>query len=161
METIRYADDVAVTYLTEGDRVLLETLKYGLGITIREAHAMLERIITDSLDPIDADGEEFEFDDYLAVPGPRDRVSLIKAREECGRHIAMCQRMLEGPDPFGVMADHVSGNSEHWLRFWSVRAPTAELRDAFGESLEKLLEMRRMGGRLLETMEDGDGPTPQ
>jgi len=150
METVQYVDDVAVTYLNDGDRVLLETLKYGLGVTIKGSHAMLEKIIIASLDPIIADGDEFEWGGFLEVPGPRDKVNLIEAREECGRQIATCRMLLESPDPLCQLADLVSRNSEHWLEFWSVRASTPELRDAFKESLEKLLEMWRIGGRLVE-----------
>ena len=136
-ETVHYPDEGPVTYRSAEDRYLLEALKYGLNLTIREVYPMLIKLITEGLDPIDADGEEFEFAGLLDVPEPRAKVSIIEAREECGRQIKACQMMLEGPVD---RAEAVLRNSIQWCRFWSVRAPTPELREMFGHSLRRLLE---------------------
>jgi hypothetical protein len=136
-ETVHYPDEGPVTYRSAEDRYLLEALKYGLNLTIREVYPMLIKLITEGLDPIDADGEEFEFAGLLDVPEPRAKVSIIEAREECGRQIKACQMMLEGPVD---RAEAVLRNSIRWCRFWSVRAPSPELREMFAGSLSRLLE---------------------
>jgi hypothetical protein len=132
LETVHYPDEEPVTYKSVGDRYLLEALKYGLNLTIREVYPMLIRLLTDGLDPIHADGPEFKFGGFLDVPDPMARVSIIAAREECGRQIKTCQMLLEGPVD---RAEAVLRNSIQWCRFWSVRAPTPELREMFGRSL--------------------------
>jgi hypothetical protein len=108
---------------------------------------MLIKLVTEGLDPIDADGEEFVFGGFLDVPDPRAKVSIIEAREECGRQIKACQMLLEGPVD---RAEEVLRNSIQWCRFWSVRAPTPELRGMFANSLSRLLE-----GPAAKGMEDG------
>jgi hypothetical protein len=147
LETVHYPDEEPVTYKSAEDRYLLEALKYGLNLTIREVYPMLIRLVTEGLDPIDADGPEFEFGGFLDVPDPRAKVSIIEAREECGRQIKACQMMLEGPVD---RAEEVLRNSIRWCRFWSVRAPTPELRETFGHSLKRLLE-----GPAAEEIDDG------
>jgi hypothetical protein len=137
LETVHYPDEDPVTYKSDGDRYLLEALKYGLNLTIREVYPMLIRLLTDGLDPIDADGPEFECGGLLDVPDPRAKVSIIEARDECGRQIKVCQMLLEGPVD---RAEAVLRNSIQWCRFWSVRAPTPELREMLGDSLRRLLE---------------------
>ena len=146
-ETVHYPDEGPVTYRSAEDRYLLEALKYGLNLTIREVYPMLIKLITEGLDPIDADGEEFEFAGLLDVPEPRAKVSIIEAREECGRQIKACQMMLEGPVD---RAEAVLRNSIQWCRFWSARAPTPDLREMFAGSLSRLLE-----GPAAKEMEDG------
>src|SRR5262249_47125638 len=121
-----------------------------LGLTVREIHPMLQRILVDGLDPIDASGEKWEFGGVLEVPEPRARVNLIEAKDVCGRHIKMCQILLEGEMD---RAELVLRNSIEWLEFWSVRGPTPEIREMFANSLKKLMEMRRTGA----TIEECDG----
>jgi hypothetical protein len=147
LETVKYVDEDPVTYRCWEDRVLLEAMKYGLGLTIREVYPMLRKLITEGLDPIEADGEVFEFGWGLGVPPPNARVSIAEAEKACGRQIVMCQMLLESPVD---RAEAVLRNSIEWCRFWSVRAPTPELREAFGKSLKRLLEGPT-------TMEDEDG----
>jgi hypothetical protein len=137
LETVEYVDEDPVTYRCWEDRYLLEALKYGLGLTIREVYPMLIKLVTEGLDPITAEGPEFEFVGLLDVPDPRAKVSIIEARDECGRQIKTCQMSLEGPVD---RAEDVLRNSIRWCRFWSVRAPTAELRDQFADSLKQLLQ---------------------
>jgi hypothetical protein len=119
-----------------GDRVILETLKYLLGSTIREVYAVAQAIILTPMDPIKADGEVFEFRGMLDVPGPRDQVDLLEAREETGRQIKTCEMLLQGEVQ---CAKAVLTNSIRWCEFWQVRAPTPELRAMFGKSLRRLL----------------------
>ena len=146
-ETVHYPNEEPVTYKSAEDRCLLEALKYELGLTIREVYPMLIKLITEGLDPIDADGPEFEFGGFLDVPEPRAKVSILEARDECGRQIKACQMLLEGPVD---RAEEVLRNSIQWCRFWSVRAPTPELREMFRHSLSRLLE-----GPAAKQMEDG------
>ena len=147
LQTVHYPDEEPVTYRSAVDRYLLEALKYGLNLTIREVYPMLVKLVTEGLDPIDADGAEFQFGSWLDVPDPRAKVSIIEARDECGRQIKACQMLLEGPVD---RAEEVLRTSIQWCRFWSVRAPTAELREMFGHSLSRLLE-----GPAAREMEDG------
>ena len=147
LETVHYPDEEPVTYKSTEDRYLLEALKYGLNLTIREVYPMLIKLITEGLDPIDADGPEFRFVGLLDVPDPRAKVSILEAREECGRQIKACQMLLEGPVD---RAEEVLRNSIQWCRFWRVRAPTPELREMYGHSLSRLLE-----GPAAKEMEDG------
>ena len=137
METVKYVDEDPVTYRRQEDRALLEAMKYGLGMTIREAHLMLERMIAEGLDPIEAEGAAFQFGGFLDVPEPNAKVNWFEAKEECGRQIKACQMLLESPVD---RAELVLRNSISWCRFWSVRAPTQELRDAFGKSLRRLVD---------------------
>jgi hypothetical protein len=135
LETVKYVDEDPVTYKCWEDRYLLEALKYGLGLTIREVYPMLVKML--HFDPIDAEGEVFEFGYGLEVPKPNARVNWFEAKEACGRQIAMCQMLLEGEVD---RAEAVLKNSIAWCEFWSVRAPTAELREMFAKSLRRLLE---------------------
>src|SRR5262249_3605346 len=125
METVHYDDEDPVTYKSGRDRVLFETLKNILGLTVREIHPMLERVLVDGLDPIEPDGEEFELHGVLEVPPPNAKVNLFKAKDACGRDIKACQMLLEGEMD---RAELVLRNSIAWLRFWSVRGPTPEMR---------------------------------
>ena len=120
METVRYVDEDSVTYRRWEDRVLLETMKYGLGLTIREVYPMLCRLITDGLDPIEADGPEFELGGFLEVPGPRDKVNYIEVKDECGRQIKICQMLLEGPvdRAEAVLRTSIAEWSNHGGRRW-------------------------------------------
>ena len=137
LETVYYIDEDPVTYGCWQDRVLLETMKYALGLTIREVYPMLQRMLVDGLDPIVADGPEFELGGLLEVPPPNAKVNLIEARDECSRQIKTCQMLLEGE---GDGARAVLRNSIDWMRFWSVRAPTEELREMFAKGLKRLLD---------------------
>jgi hypothetical protein len=137
LETIAYVDEEPVTYKCAEDRYLLEALKYGLGLTIREVYPMLIELLTQGFDPIEADGPEFEFGGFLEVPEPNARVNWFEAKDECGRQIKACQMLLGGPVD---RAEAVLRNSIAWCRFWSVRAPTPELRELFGQSLRRLVE---------------------
>jgi hypothetical protein len=137
LETVEYVDEDPVTYKCWEDRVLLESMKCALGLTIREVYPMLIKLLTEHLDPIEADGDVFEFGGFLEVPEPNAKVDWMEAKEECGRQIKVCQMLLEGPVD---RAEAVLKNSIDWCRFWSVRAPTPELREMFGKSLRRLLE---------------------
>jgi hypothetical protein len=137
LETVEYVDEPPVTYKCVEDRFLLEALKYVLGLTIREIHPMLEKLISDGLDPIDAQGDVFELGYGLDVPEPNAKVNYVETVQACGRHIVTCQMLLEGPVD---RAEAVLRNSIAWCRFWSVRAPTPELREMFGKSLRRLVE---------------------
>src|SRR5215813_15292113 len=94
-ETVEYVDEDPVTYRRWEDRVLLEAMKYGLGLTIREVYPVLIKLMTEGLDPIDADGAVFEFGGFLDVPAPDAKVNWFEAKEECGRQIKACQMLLE------------------------------------------------------------------
>ena len=130
--TVHYSDEDPITYVKPGDKVILETLKYALGMTIRELYPMVCKLILIPDDPIIADGEVFEFEGLLDVPGPRDQVDLLEAREETGRQIKTCQMLLQGEVQ---CAKAVLRNSIAWCEFWSVRAPTAELRASMAAEL--------------------------
>ena len=146
LETVEYVDEAPVTYRCWEDRALLEAMKYALGLSIREVYPMLIKLLTEHLDPIDADGPKFEFGGFLDVPAPNAKVNWLEAKEECGRQIKACQMLLSGRVD---RAEAVLRNSIAWCRFWSVRAPTQEQREMFAKSLRRLL-----GG---PTMENGDG----
>jgi hypothetical protein len=138
VQTVEYPgeDPPSVTYKCPIDKAILEYLKFALGVTIREAHAMAQEILNAMADPIIADGEVFELGGWLAVPGPRDRVNLAEAWKETERQAKTCQMLLEGEVDRAVV---VLRNSIEWLEFWSVRAPTAEFRELFTNSLRQLL----------------------
>jgi|SRR5215831_10384496 len=142
LETVHYTDEEPITYHSDRrDRFILETAKHILGLTIRELYPMVRRMLIQGFDPTIADGDEFEFGNF-DVPFPNAKVNLLEAAEVCSRHIKTCEMLLSGPVN---RAKIVSDNSELWLRFWQIRGPTEEIREAFGRSLEKLLEMRRTG----------------
>jgi hypothetical protein len=135
MVEVHYIDEPPVTYLRPEDRVMLESLKHALGLTGREVYPMLQRILVEGLDPIDADGAEFELGGFLEVPRPNAKVDVIEARKATERDIKTCQMLLEGEVD---RAELVLRNSIEWCRFWAERAPTAELREAFEKSLRRL-----------------------
>jgi hypothetical protein len=141
-EFVEYEDEGPVTYVKPSDRVILEGLKYALNSTIREVYSMLIKALSDSIDPIRADGEVFEFSSGFDVPEPNARVNLYEAFRAAERQAKACQMMLAGEMD---RARLVSRNTEAWMRFWIVRGPTPEVREMFERSLEKLLEMRRTG----------------
>jgi len=94
-------------------------------------------LLNEGLDPINADGAEFEFGYGLDVPPANAKVNYAETVQACGRHIVMFQMLLECPVD---RAEAVLRNSIEWCRFWSVRAPTPELREMFGKSLRRLVE---------------------
>jgi hypothetical protein len=134
MLTVEYEDEDPVSYVNAEDRVILECLKWWLGLTIRELYPMVSEAVLAGFDPIDADGDVFEFVGFGA-PDPRNRVNLVEARKAAERDAKTCQMLLEGPQD---TAEAVLRNSIEWLRFWQIRAPTAELREAFAKSLRRL-----------------------
>jgi hypothetical protein len=93
LETVEYVDEPPVTYRRPIDRVLLEAMKYGLGLTIREVYPMLIKMLTENLDPIEADGSEFKFGYGLGVPEPNAKVNYHEASEACGRQI-VCRQSI-------------------------------------------------------------------
>jgi len=135
LQTVHYVDEEPVTYRSDRDRVLFETIKSVLGLTVREIHPMLEKILAEGLDPVIADGELFEFGNY-DVPPPNAKINLLEAAEICGRHIKTCEMLLSGEVD---RAEAVLRNSIQWLEFWSVRGPTPEIREMLAKSLRKLL----------------------
>jgi len=132
METVKYSDDLTVTYRCQLDRFLLEDVKFAFGLTIREAHDMVSKLLRDGLDLIIAD---IGYSGLLDVPDP-SVVSLDEAKLVCARHIKTCQMLLEGEVD---RAELVLRNSIGWCEFWSVRAPTPEQREMFSRSLRRLL----------------------
>ena len=96
---------------------------------------MLIKMLTGGLDPIEADGDVFTFGHGLGVPEPNAKVNYHEAAEACGRQIKICQMLLGGEVD---RAELVLRNSIEWARFWSVRAPTPELREMFAKTLKRL-----------------------
>ncbi|PWT77883.1 MAG: hypothetical protein C5B60_02030 [Chloroflexi bacterium] len=133
MFEVKYPDDIAVAYRYELDQHLLEDAKFGLGLSIREAHEMVSRLIRDGLKLI---VEDVGYSGLLDVPDP-NVVNLTEAKSVCARHIKTCQMLLECEVD---RAELVLRNSIKWCEFWSVRAPTAELREMFAKSLRRLVE---------------------
>ena len=143
MFEVRYPDDIPVTYQCELDQHLLEDVKFGMGLSIREAHEMVSRLLREGLKLI---VEDVGYSGFLDVPDP-NVASLGEAKSVCARHIKTCQMLLECPVD---RAELVLKNSIEWLEFWAIRAPTPELREMFGKSLRRLLE-----GPAAMEMEDG------
>src|SRR5262249_7830637 len=98
---------------------------------------MLIKLLNEGLDPIDAEGAEFEFGYGLDGAEPNARVNYAETVRACGRHIVTCQMLLEGPVD---RAEAVLRNSIQWCEFWALRAPTPELREMFTKSLRRLVE---------------------
>src|SRR5262249_8187169 len=94
--SIFYQDEgIRVDYQSDGDRQILEFLKYGLGITLSEAHDMASMIILDGIDPIEAEGKPFIFSGPGDVPDPFANVDLAEAREATARDGRECERILK------------------------------------------------------------------
>jgi len=51
LTTVKYDDEPPVTYKSNRDRVLFETLKYASGLTVREIHHVLGRMLVEGGDP--------------------------------------------------------------------------------------------------------------
>jgi hypothetical protein len=143
MLTVEYDDEDPVSYRRWADRYLLEALKYGLGLTIREVYPMLQKMLTDGLDPIIADGEEFELGGLLDVPPPNAKLNLLEAISVAERDAKTCEMLLSGEVD---RAELVLRNSIEWARFWSVRSPSLELREIFAKTLRRLETGRGDGG---------------
>jgi len=133
MFEVRYPDDIPVTYRCELDQHLLEDVKFGLGLSIREAHEMVSKLLREGLGLI---VEDVGYSGLFDVPDP-DVVSLGEAKSVCARHIKTCQMLLECEVD---RAELVLRNSIEWCRFWSLRAPTQELREMFAKSLRRLVD---------------------
>src|SRR5262245_368650 len=138
MKTVEYPgeDPPSVTYRRPIDQALIEYLKYAVGMTIREAHTMLQAILNEMADPIVAEGDVFELGGWLDVPPPDAKVNLADAWQETERQAKACEMLLEGEVDKAVV---VLKNSIEWLEFWSVRAPTPEYREMFADGLRRLL----------------------
>lgn len=138
LKTVEYPgeDPPSVTYRRPVDQALIEYL-YQAGMRIREAHAMLQEMLNPFVDPIDADGAEFELGRWLDVPPPDAKVDLREAWQETERQARTCQMLLSGEVDRAVV---VLKNSIQWMEFWSVRAPTPEYREMFADSLRRLLK---------------------
>jgi hypothetical protein len=136
METVHYDDEPPVTYHRALDKAILEYLKYELGSTIRGVYAVAQQLLTAHLDPIVADGPVFELgNDLREVPPPRAKLDILEAWQEARRHAKTCEMMLESDME---RAEVVLSNSIKWAEFWSVRAPTPELREMFVKTFRRL-----------------------
>ena len=158
MITVRYDDeDCPITYLNQRDRKLIEAVKFMWGISVREVCAMARGIILREMDPIQADGEVFDFveaapgsmPDFCwispAVPEPNAKVDLHEALRVAERDARACETTLEWDSSTEAIL-RVYRNTITWLRFWSIRAPQAEWRARFSRELgareEGLAELR-------------------
>src|SRR5262249_28610654 len=116
MITVRYEDeDCRITYLCERDRELIEAVKYMWGLSVREVCAVARAIFLHEMDPIEADGEQFEvveaapgsMPDFCwispAVPEPNAKVDLLEAWDVAQRDARACRAILECDGSFEAM----------------------------------------------------------
>jgi hypothetical protein len=113
------------------------------GISVREICAMAREIILREMDPIEADGEEFDFPTgnrpgwWISprVPAPNAKVDLLEAWKFAEKDAEACRRVLVCDGSIGA-AIRVYVDSTLWMRFWSVRFPDGKWRTAFAQQLE-------------------------
>src|SRR5262249_20505209 len=110
MFEVRYPDDIPVTYRCKLDQHLLEDVKFGLGLSIREAHEMVSKFLREGLKLI---VEDVGYSGLLDVPDP-NVASLVEAKSVCARHIKTCQMLLECEVD---RAELVLRNSIEWCKF--------------------------------------------
>jgi hypothetical protein len=102
------------------------------------------------LDPIKAEGPQFIWpksnDDGCCfcwispvVPAPDANVCVIEALNRWQNHTNACKHVLENDDSIEATVK-VLRNTICWLRFWSVRACTVELRGWYAKQLEERLQ---------------------
>jgi hypothetical protein len=145
MITVRYPDEPdPITYSNDKDRELFEAVKSATGATIREICAVGRAIILSDLDPIKAEGPEFiwpkppEPDFWWinpSVPAPDANVCVVEALNHWMTDTDACKRVLDVDDSIEATV-RVLRNTICWLKFWSVRARTAELRGWYSNQLE-------------------------
>jgi hypothetical protein len=137
MNDVRYDDeDGLVHYSNEEDRALFEQIKHETGASIRESCAVAAAFIRLDLDPIRAEGPEFvwprsnEPDLWWIsplVPASTANVCVIEALNRWMNDTKNCQWLLEHDDTVEATV-RVFRNTISWLKFWSVRARSVELR---------------------------------
>ena len=139
----------------------LERLSQKVDIPIWELAEMASIIASKQIDPIEATGAPFLFQNRRPnceailldplwineeVPAPDADVDLIDAFEEWKRDAERAAEVLEGKPPLAkVLAIHQ--NHRDWFRFWAVRCPVAEAREVFARCLA---EREAAMARLLE-----------
>jgi hypothetical protein len=149
MVTVLYPDEPdPITYSNEYDRELFEAVKRETGATIKEICAVGRAIILSDLDPIKAEGEPFiwpkppEPDFWWinpSVPAPDANVCVIEALNHWMTDTDACKRVLDVDDSTEATV-RVLRNTISWLRFWSVRARTVELRGWYAKQLDERLQ---------------------
>src|SRR5262249_42932790 len=113
------------------------------GSTIRDGYDMAREIILAGFDPIEPDGEPFDFpqghwpDWWVSpnVPASNAKVDLFEALSVTGKDARACEMVLERDHSMEATL-RVYRNTICWLRFWSIRAPQAEWRARFARELE-------------------------
>jgi hypothetical protein len=150
MITVRYPDEPdPITYLNEHDRELFEAVKLETGATIREICAVGRAIILADLYPIKAEGPVFIWPKgdgegcsfcWISplVPAPDANCDVIEALNRWKRDCDACKHVLENDDSIEATVK-VLRNTICWLKFWQVRARTAELRGWYAKLLEERL----------------------
>jgi hypothetical protein len=145
--TVKYPDEGPVTYASEEDRRLFEEIKAVCGGTVREVCAMARAFIRVEMDPIHASGEPFVFPkgsgepDFCwfspEVPGPYANVDILEAMDVSERDAKACSLTLEVDQSIEATL-RIYKNSISWLRFWSIRSPSAEGRVTAARNLERM-----------------------
>jgi hypothetical protein len=135
MVTVTYPDEGPITYSSEQDRRLVEEVRRACGSNVREICTMARAFIRSEMDPIHATGEPFVFGGE--VPDPYANVDLLEALRVTGRDARACEVTLE-VDGSTEATLAVLRNSIAWLRFWSVRSPSAEGRETSARNLERM-----------------------
>lgn len=123
----------------------LDRLSQKVDIPIWELAEMASIIASAQIDPIEATGAPFVFQNRRLnceavlldplwineeVPQPDADVDLIDAFEEWKRDAERAAKVLDGKPPLAkVLAIHQ--NHRDWFRFWAVRYPVPEAREMF------------------------------
>jgi hypothetical protein len=89
--------------------------------------------------PCSVDGKRM-FDDFCSfnseVPPPNAKINLFDAWNECQRDAEECAKALEADLSIENLR-LVSLNQLSWQRFWSVRDPSAEMRELLAKRVEE------------------------
>jgi hypothetical protein len=165
MITVRYSDEPdPITYSNDKDRELFEAVKSATGATIREICVVGRAIILSDLDPIKADSAPFiwpkppEPDFWWINPSvraPDGNVCVIEALNHWMTDTDACKRVLDVDDSIEATV-RVLRNTISWLKFWSVRARTPELRGWYSDQLKlRLAGLTQLREKALRTTKVG------
>jgi hypothetical protein len=140
-----------IIYQTEEQRQLYEGISERTGFSVKEIVEMVREYVSAALDPIEAEGELFEFEpdpnapigdlDWIdtEVPKPDAQVDLITALYKSKSDLRRCKQVLAKRVPLGKLLA-VMRNMIGWLRFRAVRDPSPEGRE---EAKRQLAEWER------------------
>lgn len=153
--------------MSERERKAIEGIARRFELSFAEVVRMLHAVIVSELDPIEAEGEVYEwptkFSDDLQwlsePPAPDAIIDIARAQEQAIRDAKVCAYLLEThPDIPTLLRVHE--NSLRWFKFFAVRDPNAEARAGFASEAKRADLVRDRLAEHAQEMLDRRSPRP-